>query len=381
RFACAVGPAAGGGVVAAAALWLGQGPAGWVVCSVAGAVAGVLFVWAGVRNRQVTREAAALAWLILAVAAVALACGLALAQALFALTVVAVVSVLMGGASARRQAPDALDSLVRALAVIATAGVVVVGPLTGLGAVVAGVCLLAVAAAYWIGWLTSRAAGFAHAGNGLFALGALLVVFGVLGSVEARVAAGAGVVVGLLALASAMRRRFPDVSHGAVLTGHLTGIVLACAALVQAWPQNTWYLPLAAAPLVLCYLLMPRLRGVGGFRLGALLWLSFAALTALAGGAQTPYQQQASLSAALALVWLAAGFVLRRRAARWSMPLYVAAATLAVFCGVISLFSPDAGGAWQVFLINGIVFACLFLVFRQDVFAYLLTLSLTLTGH
>ncbi|MFW6163503.1 MAG: NapC/NirT family cytochrome c, partial [Planctomycetota bacterium] len=159
-------------------------------------------------------------------------------------------------------------------------------------------------------------------------------------------------------------------------------IVLMGAALVQAWSLPAPSLALAALPLVLLYAVTPGLRRTTGFRVGLVGWVTFAALFALAAGAGTAYPAQAPLLVFLAPVWLALGCGVRgTRLSEWAGPLYACGALLVGLCGIVSLLQPAGEGSWQVFLVGGVVFTALFLILRQDVFAYLLTLSLALLAY
>jgi len=78
-------------------------------------------------------------------------------------------------------------------------------------------------------------------------------------------------------------------------------------------------------------------------------------------------------------VWLALGYGLRNvRDGGWVDALYAGATLVAVAATAVELFAPAAEASWLTFLVTGITFAGLFLVLRQDVYAYLLTLSLSL---
>ncbi|MCK5558835.1 MAG: hypothetical protein KAJ01_10665, partial [Candidatus Hydrogenedentes bacterium] len=94
---CAAGPAIAGIVVTVATLFASQTTPVWVVYVVGAAVAGVCFSLADRRNRQVTQEAANLAWLILSIAAAASATASGIVPALYSVTAVGFVSVVMMG--------------------------------------------------------------------------------------------------------------------------------------------------------------------------------------------------------------------------------------------------------------------------------------------
>ncbi len=82
----------------------------------------------------------------------------------------------------------------------------------------------------------------------------------------------------LFVLAAMGRNRFCAMAGSAVVTGHVTSMVLAVAVLIQAWSVSASHLYLAAAPLVVFYALMSRLLANEGLRLGTALWISFAVL-------------------------------------------------------------------------------------------------------
>ena len=293
---------------------------------------------------------------------------------------------------------DVFGRFVQGLAVLATLAAVALGPLSGMRPTWAGVSLLVLAAAHWFAWFRTRAPWCVHAGAGLFALGSVLVIFGEFADADVRLGAGAGVVLALFAFSVAMRDRFPDASGSTLRTGHLTSIVLACAALAQIWPQDTWSMwgmpilggalalwtmPTVTGVFVLIYALMPGLRKNFGFRLGAALWVCLVVLFCLSARAETVYWKQMPLAVYLSLVAVAAGYGLRRAGSlqAWSTALYACGAIFAGYCGLVNLFTPAAEGTWQLFLVSGIVFACLFLILRQDVFVYLVTLSLSLMAY
>lgn len=380
-FYCAIGPTLAGAFTAVVLLLAGPGQAAWIACVVAAAAAVAGFIWAGGGKRQVIRLAANLAWLILSVAAVVIAVMADAGHLSYCVTAVALASVLAGGWAKRKSESDILDKLVQAVAVLGTIGAVLVGPLSGRSNVLTGVCLLILSGGYWLAWRRSRGIWHVRATNWLFALGALLVILAVFSSAEARLGAAAGVVL-ILFSGAALRGRFEQASRSAVLTGHFSSIVLACVTLIMAWQLSTWGMALVVLGYAVIYAAMPRLRANSGFRLGTGLWLSLAILLGLAVYSGTPYREQLPQLAVLSLIWMAAGYILKRlQSESWPMPLYICAAMLAGFCGLLSVFAPATEDSWVVFLVNGIVFACLFLLVRQDIFAYLITLALSLMAY
>jgi nitrate/TMAO reductase-like tetraheme cytochrome c subunit len=105
-------------------------------------------------------------------------------------------------------------------------------------------------------------------------------------------------------------------------------------------------------------------------------------LFCLAAHADTPFWQQIPVAVYLSLAFVAGGYVLsRHQPGAWPTALYTCAAIFAGFCGVVSLFTPAVVDSWLMFLVNGIVFASLFMILRQDVFVYLVTLSLALMAY
>ena len=377
-----LGPAIAGVVVGAVLLAAPESMVAWVAGLVAAAISAVLFAGAG--GRKVLRGAAGLAWLILSVAAVVIAGVIGALEALYSVTAVGVLAVLVAWRPGRRER-DVFEWLAQGLALLATSAAVVMAALAssiGIGPVVAGVCLLIISAAYWLVWAVQGGRGAARLGNWLLALGALLVIFNVFPAAEVRLAAGA-VVVGILFLGAAVcSKRFGAMAGTAVMTGHLVSMVLVVAALIQAWHMGASRLYLAAAPLVVFYAFMPRLRGNQGLRLGTALWISFAILLGIAARADTPYEQQIHLMVLLSLVWLVAGKLLdRTKAKAWSMPLYITAAVVASFCCIVRMLGPVTDTSWLIFLLSGVVFVGLFVTVREDIFAYLLSVALALMGY
>lgn len=381
NFLYAAGPACAGAVVSGVLL-AGRLSLAWVACGAAAIAAGAAFAMANADERKVFRGAANLAWLVLSAAAVVLAAPAGAAQALYSVTAVGCLAILLLGWRGRPSRRDLFDSLVTGVGILATTAAVVLGPLSGLGPAGAGACVLALSAACLASWAICRGVRLARVASALFALGMLLIIFGRVPLLEARLAAGAGVVAALFVAAALAKGSFPNESRGWAFSAHVAGIALACAALVQGWPGVNTRVAGAAGLFALLYAFMPRLRRSSAFRVGTVCWLTVTVLFALAAAQDTPYRVQAPWLGALALAWLGLGFAARRGPAQaWTPPLYVCAALLAAFCGLVSLFSPAAQGTWAVFLVNGIVFAALFLILRRDLFAFLLTLALALMAY
>ena len=356
----------------------------WVACAAAALAAGLLFVAADARRKQIMRGAAYLGWLILSIAAISIAWPGGAFRLLCCVTAVGATAVLIAWRPNRGQR-DVLELFVQGLALLATAAAVVMAALVsviGLSVVVVGACLLILSAAYWLVWALQRGRSAGRLANWLFVLGALLVIHGVFSTVEFRLGAGAPVVLILFSLAAMGRNRFCAMANSAVVSGHVTSIALAVAALIQAWSVGASHLYLAAVPLVLFYAFMPGLRENKGLRLGTALWISFAVLLGIAAQTNTPYEQQIHLMVGLSLVWAALGYMLdRTRAKAWSAPLYMTAAVVASFCCVVRILAPVTDTSWLVFLTSGVVFVCLFLIVRDDIYAYLLSVALALMGY
>ena len=356
----------------------------WSACVLAALATGALFVWASARSKQGVRGAANLGWLILSIAAIAMAWSEGASGLLYCVTAVGTTAVLMVWRTNQRQG-DVLERFVQTLSLLATTMALLMAAwasVLGLSVLIVGVCLLILSVAHWVAWAGQEERGAARLTNGLFALGALLVVFGVFPGIESRVCAGAGVVLVLFILAAMGRDRFSAMASSAVVTGHTASLVLACAALIQAWSVDVSQLYLAAAPLVVFYAFMPRLRTNQGLQLGAVLWVSFAVLFRIAAQAGAPYEQQMHLMVGLSLVWVILGYCLdNTRAKAWSMPLYMTAAMVASLCCVVRILAPVTDTSWLVFLTSGVVFVALFLIVREDMFVYLLSVALALMGY
>ena len=372
------------GIFIAAILLSRDSMIAWVACAAAAFAIGLLFAWADARGKQIIRGAANLGWLILSIAAISIAWPGGAFHLLYCVTAVGATAVLIAWRP-NRGGRDILELFVQGLALLAATAALVMAALVsviGLSVVVVGACLLILSAAYWVVWAAQRGSRVAHLANWLFALGALLVIFGVFPGVEARLVAGSVVVLILFLVAAIGRNRSSSMATSAVVAGHVTSLAMAAAALIQAWPLSTSRLYLAAAPLVLFYAFMPRLRANKALRLGTVLWISFAVLFGIMTQTHTPYEQQIHLMVLLSLVWLAFGYILDHTKVKdWSMPFYITAAVVASFCCIVRILGPVTDTSWLVFLISGVAFVCLFLILREDMFAYLLSVALSLMGY
>ena len=372
------------GIFIAAILLSRDSMIAWVACAAAAFAIGLLFAWADARGKQIIRGAANLGWLILSIAAISIAWPGGAFHLLYCVTAVGATAVLIAWRP-NRGGRDILELFVQGLALLAATAALVMAALVsviGLSVVVVGACLLILSAAYWVVWAAQRGSRVAHLANWLFALGALLVIFGVFPGVETRLVAGSVVVLILFLVAAIGRNRSSSMATSAVVAGHVTSLAMAAAALIQAWPLSTSRLYLAAAPLVLFYAFMPRLRANKALRLGTVLWISFAVLFGIMTQTHTPYEQQIHLMVLLSLVWLAFGYILDHTKVKdWSMPFYITAAVVASFCCIVRILGPVTDTSWLVFLISGVAFVCLFLILREDMFAYLLSVALSLMGY
>ncbi|MCF7976302.1 MAG: NapC/NirT family cytochrome c [Phycisphaerae bacterium] len=382
----AMGPSLAGMFIAAVLL-PGNAIMAWVACAAGAVGTGLLFVWADMSARPILRGAANLAWLILSIAAVTIAWPGEASGLLACVTAVGAAAVLMAWRP-NRGPRDVSEWFAQAMAMLTTAAAVVMAawlPALGVSVVVVGICLLILAAAYWWVWAAQEERDAARLANMLFALGALAIVFGVFPGIEVRVGLGAVVVLIMFSLAALGRRQFTAMAGSAVVTGHLISLVLAVTAVMQAWSVEVSRLYLAALPMVACYAFMPGLRTNQGLRLGTALWMSFALLFGIAAYTQTPYEQQIHLMVGLSLVWVVLGMITDRAktegAKAWSMPLYKTAAMVACFCCVVRILAPVTETSWLVFLASGAAFVSLFLIIREDLFVYLLSVALALMGY
>jgi nitrate/TMAO reductase-like tetraheme cytochrome c subunit len=379
----AMGPSVTG-IFIAAVLLLGDSMIAWIACAAAAVVTGVLFVWADARSKQIIRGAANLGWLILSIGSVSIAWFGDVYNLLYCVTAIGVTSALIAWRP-RRGERDIFEVFVQVLALLATATLLVMTvlvPVIDLSVVVVGVCLLILSAAYCVVWAMRRESSVTHFANWLFALGALFVIFGLFPGIETRLGAGAVVVLILFIVAANWRNRSKSMANSAVGVGHLTSIVLAVAGLIQTWSLAATRLYLAAVPLILFYAFMPRLRANKGFRVGTALWISFGILFVIVTQTQTPYLQQIHLVVLLSLVWLALGYILgHTKAEAWSMPFYITSTVVASFCCIVRILGPVTDTSWLVFMISGVAFVCLFLILREDMFAYLLSVALALMAY
>ncbi|MFC1736960.1 NapC/NirT family cytochrome c [Candidatus Hydrogenedentota bacterium] len=382
-FICGAGPAIAGLVVMLALMISGDAQVVWIICAAASGVAGGVYVYAKADENAPLRQAATMAWLVLAFSIPVIAFGLGLPNLLFSVTTVAFLTVLM----TRKDTPgeenrDWFDWLVPIIEITATVAVIILCPVSGVGQVVGGTCIIILSVAYWLIWASHRSLWRGRAGVGLLTLGILMIIFGQLPAPSSQIFAGAILVFLLLALALAVRKRCVNLSATTLLVAYLTSITLAFAALYLGWAVAGPPLAIPGLALCLIHALTPSLNKNMGMKLGAACWLSIAFLFFLAARTNTYYADQIIWISLLSIIWLAVGFKLHRIGRdSCSMALYMSAMLLALFCGGISVFAEDVSGAWQVFLINGLIFACLFLLLRQDIFAYMLTLSLSLMAY
>ncbi|NOY82030.1 MAG: hypothetical protein GXP31_13620 [Kiritimatiellaeota bacterium] len=376
----ALGPVCAGAFVIVTQLFVGR-DVGWAVCTVGAVVAGACYMWADSRDRRtVVRTAIGTAWLIISVASSVLGARAGAIPALYSATAIAFAAILMAGCRNGAKKPDALDRLVGIVAVAGTLATLCLGPLRGMPSVMSGACILTLALAYLAGWTIGGRAWYARAGNALLALGLLLVIFGGLSEPVARLTAGAATVFMFFCLTTASRKN-PLFAESALVAGHASSIVMAVAALVLTWTGTSALVPWVVVAYAAIHVAFPR-RNETDFRVGALLWASIAILLALAVSRNTVYREQLMPFAVLSLLWVGAGYAARRRQAlSWETALFVCATMVALVAGGLSVVSPAASGSWGVFLVVGAAFAALLLLLHRSIFAYLLTLSLSLMAY
>ncbi|NQT52830.1 hypothetical protein HQ576_12300, partial [bacterium] len=307
RFLLAFGPAAAGALISATQLLGVSSAAVWILC-LAAAAAGGCMAWATAAGKSVIRGSACLAWTVLSVAAVVVAGGHGGVAVLLALTGVGVMSALLRGHLHGAAQLDLCDRLMAIVGGAAMVGVVAFGPFSGAGRIGSGGCVLLLSAACMASWVVGQRERHGRRAGLLFALGSLLIVFGVTPVIEIRLLGGALIAVALFAAAALAERRSAAASQAWTVMGHLTSIVVGAAALVQAWPIAGSGMAWAAVPFPLLYGLMPRLRERFGFRVGLLCWGTFILLFAATALVGTPYRHQAPLVAVMSLLWLAWGY-------------------------------------------------------------------------
>ncbi|MFO7859112.1 MAG: NapC/NirT family cytochrome c, partial [Ectothiorhodospiraceae bacterium] len=374
-FLLGIGPAAAGALTCAALLYA-TGPALWMVPLGGAILAAVCYAMVEARGAQMLRNASSLAWLVLSIAAAIVAGFAGATELLYCATAIGFVAVALAGR--REQGWDLYELMIAATAVLAGALAIALGPVSEIGPTGAGACLVALGAACTLSWICSGRDRFAQMAGGILALGTILVIFGVAGGITARIALGAAVPAVLFVLAGLARKGRPDVARSLESVGHAAGTALALAALILASRQTPAGLALAMVPYGLLYTLMPGLKNKEVFRFGAGAWASLAVLFAATGYVGGVFHQQAPLMAWLAVIWLGLGYLGR---ARWSSALYALSALLAVAAGAANVHSATGAHTWWVYLVTGSVFTALFVLRREDIFAYLLTLSLTLLTY
>ena len=351
------------------------------------AVAGLLgwgYVWASAHKASVTRQTTHLGWLILTGASLIAAAGAGAPQVFFAATASGCIAIVMTGLSSRREGSrDAFAHIVSLTAVLTAAAVPFLIALRDAPFLDGAVGLLLLGLSCGLAWAAGRGRWMGRTWVGLTTGAALLFVFALTPDIEIRLLAGAGITLALFAVAAALQQKQHDLSRSGVVAGHTASLVFGSTVLMSAWdtPVGMWT-AMSAALYAALHALMPRLRRQVDFRIAASCWLSFAALLGLAAVTGGPYREHILAAALLALFWLFLARVAQRAGAKgWVNPLYASATALALAVGVIGLYVPVSHGAWLPFLLCGVVFASLFLILRQDIFAYLVTLSLSLMAY
>lgn len=374
-FLLGLGPAVAGALTCAALLYA-AGPMLWLVPLGGAILAALCYGLVASRGMDVVRNAGSLAWLILSIAAAIVAGFAGAPELLYCATAIGTVAILLSGR--RREGWNVYELLIAATAVVTGALAIALGPISSVGPAAAGTCLVALGAACALSWASSGRDHFAQMAGGIAALGTILVIFGFTDAITARIALGAAVPAALFVLAGLARKRRPDLARSLESVGHAAGTALALAALILASRQTPQGLALAMVPYGLLYTLMPGLKKKEAFRFGAGCWASLAILFAAASHLGGAYYQQAPLMAWLAVIWLGLGYLGR---AKWSSALYALSALLAVAAGAANVYSVAGADTWWVYLMTGSVFTALFVLRREDIFAYLLTLSLTLLTY
>ncbi|MFC1737067.1 hypothetical protein ACFL1X_13200, partial [Candidatus Hydrogenedentota bacterium] len=391
QFLSALGPALSGVLLALAQMYAPTTIPVWSVCCVGVAAGGTAFLWADASKRRIAKSAAHSAWLILTVAALILAGNISMGAMVYSLSAVGAVAILMMAWQKRRLGDRDVfgihypggDVFVTLAAVIATLAVVVLAPISELSLIVSGLCLVALAVAYGVARGIGRGAWCGHATALLFALGGILVIFGLWSSAGILLGAGSVIVLVLFALAALMKQAFPKFAGSCTVAGHLTSATLACAVLLLSWSTVGPALAGPAMLYVLLYGLTPRIRDNFGLKLGLVGWLSFALMFLLAAARQTPYHQQMLWIAALGAFWLVVGYIFGRgEAEKWARPMYFGATVLVLFAAAVSLMAPrTVTGSWQVFLVSGLAIAGLYLITNEEIYVYLVTLLLSLMAY
>ena len=394
RFLCAMGASLSGVLITAAeeyaAVTFPAFPI-WGICAAGAAIGGTAFLWADSKKHLTTKDGARSAWLILTIAAPVYAWDISMASVIYSLSLVGAFSIMMMGWQKKRLGDrevfgisyPASDVLVTLAAIMATLAVVMLLPFSGLSLLVSGLCLIGLAAAYGAAWGLGRGSWCGDDAAVLFALGAVLSVFGLYPSTDARLIVGSLVLLMLFAVAAFVQRSLPRLSISCAVAGHLTSVIMACVALFLAWPANGLSLAVAAMFYALIYGIAPRLRTNFGFRLGLGCWLSLSVLLFLAAVMGTAYHEQMLWVAALAAFWLIGGYKLARgNSESYAMPMYMCATALALFASIVSLIAPSvAAGNWPIYLVAGFVFAVLFLILKEGIFEYLVTVTLSLMAY
>ena len=394
RFLCALGPALSGILVAAAQEYAATAfpvlPI-WCVCTAGAAIGGATFLWASSKKHLTTKDAARSAWLILTIATPVFAWNINMASLIYSLTLVGAFSIIMMGWQKRRLGNCEVfgisypggDVFVTLAATLTTLGVVLLSVVSGLSLLVSGLCLIGLAAAYGTAWILGRGAWCGDDAVGLFALGTVLTIFGQHTSTDVRLSVGAAVVLVLFAIAALVQRSFHRLATSCTVAGHLTCVIMTCAALLLAWPGTSSSLVIPVLLYTFLYGVMPRLKSNFGFRLGLVSLISLAALFVIAEIQGTVYHEQMLWVSTLATFWLIVGYTFARGQAKpWAMPIYMCATTLALFASIVSVIAPSVlAGNWQVFLVAGLVFAVLFLILKEGIFEYLVTVMLSLMAY
>jgi nitrate/TMAO reductase-like tetraheme cytochrome c subunit len=299
---------------------------------------------------------------------------------LYASAASAAISTLLGGFAARtKKEADFLERCLWAASALAVLAVLVVAALNTALMMAASACMLVVAAVAAFAWATGRDLWHGRAALALFAVGGIALVVTMLPDVAMQLGCGITIPLVLFAASALLRGRCEALSSTAAMLGHISATVLGGLTLYRVYGTPTasavaW----AALPYVALYAGGAFVLRTDAFRTGLAAWASALGVVGLAVYLAEPYNGQNLVIVFMAIGWLSVGFALQKYTnTHWPLPLYLSATLLAAASALLAFLEPTAD-TWRVFLCSGLVFAFLFLIQRQDVYAYLVTLSLAL---
>ena len=355
-------------------------------------------------GRQDARRAVALAWVAVSALSPVLVyaagdtAGAALASACVAATGLVAAGVLGRGAST-----GWLFSSAAWLIAILGAGVLgFAGAAGNLELLTVALAFALMAAAGLAAWLIGRNLWLGRTCLAAFGVAAILLAkWAAPGAPEFALYAAVAPLL-LFAAAAAVRPIDAPVAASSIAIGHATAVVIAAIVLIssRALPLT---LPWAAmlAPLLGIYVAGSIIRRLRGFYLGAAALLSLVVVFGAAGHLGLRYAECSIIAALLGVAWLGLGLYAGTREKRGqtrvqtaehesvpvfreddagalSTSLFLAAAFVAGAAALMVSIEPPNGEAWGVFLVAGVVFAALSVIQRQDIYAYLVTVCLSL---